>query len=197
MTQEEVHASLDAMLENQKSRNFLNHLVRAYMPVSNIEKVINKPEGDFKCAISREQLISTQEILDGVRTEEFKTDLMTSLKNMFDDKADKTTAMAKFIGEKKVGVTGKGTTTFLSVPVAQELVNWVMTKALSGDKHINWLIGSIKHASFMNRAASLNEKSKDKLEKIAEKNDRTAKYQLGDANGALAALKAKLEGSEK
>lgn len=197
MTQQEVHACLDAMLENQKSRNFLNHLVRAYMPVSNITKVDAKPEGDFKCAISRDTLISTQEILDGVRTEEFKNDLMTSLKNMFDDKADKTTAMAKFIGEKKVGVTGKGTTTFLSVPVAQELVNWIMTKALSGDKHINWLISNIKHSSFANRASSLNESAKNKLEKIADKNDRTAKYQLGDANSALAALKAKLEGSEK
>lgn len=197
MTQEEVHASLDAMLENQKSRNFLNHLVRAYMPVSNIEKVINKPDGDFKCAISRDTLISVQEILDGVRTDEFKADLMSSLKNMFDDKADNTTAMAKFIGDKKIAVTGKGTTTFLSVPVAQELVNWVMTKALSGDKHINWLIGSIKHASFINKGKLTNDKAKEKLEKIAAQNDRTAKYQLGDANNALAALKAKLEGSEK
>jgi hypothetical protein len=143
-------------------------------------------------------LISTQEILEGIHTEEFKADVMKSLKTMFDDNADKTTPMAKLIGEKKMGVTGKNTTTFLSVSVAHDLINWVMTKALKGDKHINWLIGNINHSSFIKRASSSNDNDlKRKAEKIAEKNDRTAKYQLGDANDALASLKAKLEKSEK
>jgi hypothetical protein len=30
MNQEQIHASLDKMLANPKSRNFLNHLVRKY-----------------------------------------------------------------------------------------------------------------------------------------------------------------------
>lgn len=198
MTQEQIHTYFDNMLENPKSKNFLNHLVRAYMPISNITKVMDKPEGDFKCAITRDDLISTQEILEGIHTEEFKADFMKSLKTMFDEKADKTTPMAKLIGDKKMGVTGKNTTTFLSVSVANELINWVMTKALKGDKHINWLIGGIKHSSFIKRASSSNDNDlKRQADKIAEKNDRTAKYQLGDANDALAALKAKLEKNEK
>jgi hypothetical protein len=57
MTTEEIHSSLDKMLENPKAKNFLNHLVRAYMPISNVEKVIDKPEGEFKCAISKDDLI--------------------------------------------------------------------------------------------------------------------------------------------
>lgn len=196
MTKEEVYASLDKMLENQKSRNFFNHLIRAYIPTSNIKNVLDKPEGEFKCAISRDSLISTQEILDGIHTEEFKSDMMTSLKTIFDDKADKTTPMAKLIGEKKLGVTGKNTTTFLSTQVAQDLVDWVMTKILIGDKHINWLMGSINQASFGRKVKSSNTSQK-KVEKTIEKNDRTAKFQLGDTNGSLAALKAKLENSEK
>ena len=185
MTQEQIHTYFDNMLENPKSKNFLNHLIRAYMPISNITKVMDKPEGDFKCAITRDDLISTQEILEGIHTEEFKADVMKSLKTIFDDKADKTTPMAKLIGEKKMGVTGKNTTTFLSV-------------ALKGDKHINWLIGGIKHSSFIKRASSSNDNDlKRQADKIAEKNDRTAKYQLGDANNGLAALKAKLEKTEK
>ena len=196
MTKEEVYASLDKMIENQKSRNFFNHLIRAYIPISNIKNVLDKPEGDFKCAISRDSLISTQEILEGIHTEEFKSDMMTSLKTIFDDKADKTTPMAKLIGEKKLGVTGKDTTTFLSTQVAQDLVDWVMTKILIGDKHINWLMGSINQASFGRKVKSSNTSQK-KVEKTIEKNDRTAKFQLGDANGSLAALKAKLENSEK
>ena len=196
MTKEEVYASLDKMLENNKSRNFFNHLIRAYIPTSNINKVFDKPEGDFKCAISTDTLISTQEILEGIHTEEFKSDMMTSLKTIFDDKADKTTPMAKLIGEKKLGVTGKDTTTFLSAQVAKDLVDWVTTKILIGDKHINWLMGSINQASFGRKVKSSNTSQK-KVEKTIEKNDRTAKFQLGDTNGALAALKAKFENSEK
>jgi len=194
MTEEEVYASLDEMLKNHKSRNFLNHLVRAYMPVSNIVKVIDKQEGDFNCAISRQPLISTQEILDGIHTDEFKADVMLSLKTMFDDKSDKKTAMEKLVDDKLIGLTGKNTTTFLSATVANSLVNWVMNKALTGDKHINWLIGSIRHSSFSTKANSLGDDAKKKLKKISDNNDRTAKFQLGDTNSALAALKAKMEG---
>lgn len=196
MTKEEVYASLDKMLENNKSRNFFNHLIRSYIPTSNIKNVLDKPEGDFKCAISTDSLISTQEILEGINTEEFKADMMTSLKTIFDDKADKTTPMAKLIGEKKLGVTGKDTTTFLSTQVAQDLVDWVMTKILIGDKHINWLMGSINQSSFGRKVKSSNTPQK-KVEKTIGQNDRTAKFQLGDTNGALAALKSKLENSEK
>ena len=194
MTTEEIHSSLDNMLDNPKAKNFLNHLVRAYMPISNIEKVMDKPEGDFKCAISKDDLISVQEILEGIQTEEFKNDLMKSMKTMFDENADKTTPMAKLIGEKKLGVTGKNTTTYMSVPVAQEFFNWVITKSLKGDKHINWLLGNIRRESFVNRAKNItDDKVQSTVRKIEKKADRTATFTLGDANGVLAQLKAKME----
>jgi len=194
MTVEEIHSSLDKMLENPKAKNFLNHLVRSYMPVSNIEKINDKPEGDFKCALSNDDLISVNEILEGVQTEQFKTDLMESMKTMFDEKADKTTAMAKLIGEKKLGVTGKSTTTFMSVPVAQEFFNWVITKSLKGDKHINWLLGNIRRESFLGRAKNItDDKVQSAVKKIEKKSDRTATFTLGDTNGVLAQLKLKME----
>ena len=194
MTVEEIHSSLDKMLENPKAKNFLNHLVRSYMPVSNIEKVWDKPEGEFKCAISKDDLISVQDIFEGIQTEEFKNDLMKSMKTMFDENADKTTPMAKLIGDKKLGVTGKGTTTYMSLPVAQEFFNWVITKSLKGDKHINWLLGNIRRESFVGRAKNINDdKVQSTVKKIEKKADRTATFTLGDANGALAQLKAKME----
>lgn len=194
MTTEEIHSSLDKMLENPKAKNFLNHLVRAYMPISNVDKVIDKPEGEFKCALSKDDLISVNEILEGIQTEQFKSDLMKSMKTMFDDNADKTTPMAKLIGEKKLGVTGKGTTTFMSVPVAQEFFNWVITKSLKGDKHINWLLGNIRRESFVKRAKNItDDKVQSTVSKLEKKADRTATFTLGDANGALAQLKAKME----
>ena len=194
MTTEEIHSSLDKMLENPKAKNFLNHLVRAYMPISNVEKVIDKPEGEFKCALSKDDLISVNEILEGIQTEEFKNDLMKSMKTMFDDNADKTAAMAKLIGEKKLGVSGKGTTTYMSVPVAQEFFNWVITKSLKGDKHINWLLGNIRRESFVKRAQNItDDKVQSTVKKLEKRADRTATFTLGDTNGVLAQLKAKME----
>ena len=198
MTQEQIHTYFDNMLENQKARNFLNHLVRSYMPVSNITKVSEKPEGDFKCVITRNELISTQEILDGLETQEFKDNFTKSLKVIFDENVDKNTAVEQLIGDKQIAVTGKDTTTLLSYSVARELINWITNKALTGDKHINWLIGKINHSTLVKRGhKSNNEAVKAKAQRIEDKNDNRAKYQLGDANSALAALKAKLEGSEK
>lgn len=194
MTVEEIHSSLDKMLENPKSKNFLNHLVRSYIPVSKIEKVWDKPEGEFKCAISKDDLFSVQDIFEGIQTEEFKNDLMKSMKTMFDENADKTTPMAKLIGDKKLGVTGKGTTTYMSLPVAQEFFNWVITKSLKDDKHINWLLGNIRRESFVGRAKNINDdKVQSTISKLEKKADRTATFTLGDANGALAQLKAKME----
>ena len=194
MTTEEIHSSLDKMLENPKAKNFLNHLVRAYMPISNVEKVMDKPEGEFKCALSKDDLISVNEILEGIQTEEFKNDLMKSMKTMFDDNADKTAAMAKLIGEKKLGVSGKGTTTYMSVPVAQEFFNWVITKSLKGDKHINWLLGNIRRESFVKRAQNItDDKVQSTVKKLEKRADRTATFTLGDTNGVLAQLKAKME----
>jgi hypothetical protein len=191
MTTEQIHASLDNMLANPKSKNFLNHLVRSYVPVSNVDKVWKKPEGDFKCSITKEPLISAQEIMDGIQTEEFKTDFMNNVKSIFDENYYKTSPFAKLIGDKKLGVTGKDTTTFMSYPVYQEFFNWVITKSLKGDKHINWLLGSIKRETFVERASEIEDKEvKEKAQKL-KKNSGSANYTIGDASDVILKLKEK------
>lgn len=198
MTQEQIHASLETMLANPKSKNFLNHLVRAYMPITNVTKVMDTPTGDFKCVITRDKLVSVQQILEGMETEEFKADLMTSLKNMFDEKADKTTPMAKLIGERKLGVTGKDTTTFMSYPAFQEFYNWVITKSLKGDKHINWLLGSIRRAAFIERAEKIGDSDvQQKVQNYKKKGQTSATFTLADSSDVLSKLKAQLEANEK
>ena len=195
MTQEQIHANLDNMLANPKSKNFLNHLVRAYMPVSNVEKVWNTPTGDFKCVLTREQLFSAQDILDGIQTEEFKGKFMDNLKSMFDENAKTTNPIAELVGDKKMGLTGKDTTTFMTVEAFQTFCDWVITKALKGDKHINWLIGGINRNSFMKRAENIQDTGvQNKVKNINKAENRTATYTLGDAaSEALLKLKEKLE----
>jgi hypothetical protein len=194
MNQEEIHVSLDAMLANPKSKNFLNHLVRSYMPITNVEKVWETPKGDFKCVLTKEELFSSQDILEGIHTEEFKTQFMDNLKTMFDENAKQESPMIKLIGDRKMGVTGKETTTFMSYQGFQSFYDWVITKSLKGDKHINWLIGNIRRESFVNRAENIADSDvQNKVKNINNSKNRTATFSLGDASEALLKLKEKME----
>jgi hypothetical protein len=196
MNQEQIHASLDKMLANPKSKNFLNHLVRAYMPISNVEKVWDTPEKDFKCVITRDPLFSAADILKGIQTEEFKADFMNHLKSLFSEEKVES-PISKLVGEKKMGVTGKDTTTYMSYPAFQEFYNWVITKSLNGDKHINWLLGSIRRTSFMERAAKIQDVGvQKKVEDFKKTTGSSSSYTLGDASDVLAKLKAKLENKQ-
>ena len=194
MTQEQIFASLDNMLANPKSRNFLNHLVRAYMPVSNVQKVWETPAKDFNCVITKEPLFSSQDILKGIQSEEFQTAFMENLKAMFDDKIELKSPIATVVGDRKMGVTGKDTTTFMSVPTYQAFCDWVITKTLKGDKHIIWLISGINRNSFMKRAENIqDEEVQNKIKSVNKAKDRTATYTLGDASEALLKLKQQME----
>lgn len=192
MTSEQIHASLDKMLANPKTKNFINHLVRSYIPVSNIEKVLETPKGDFKCVITKEVLVSVQSIFEGMDTEEFKKDFTEHLKSMFSEEKLET-PMSKLLGDKKLGFTGKDTTTYMSYTATQEFYNWVITKSLKGDKHINWLLGSVNRNTFIKRAANIEDQDVQKKVTNLKRVSGVSTYSLGDATDVLSKLKAKLD----
>jgi hypothetical protein len=196
MNKQEIFAKLDGMLADSKKRNFLNHLVRSYVPISKVEKVFDKPKGPFVCVLTNTKLFSIQDIFEGTQTEEFKKDFFDSLKIALDDKSPSITPIKKLIGERKLGLSGEKTTTFMSLDAFQEFFDWVITKSLSGDKHINWLLGDIRRESFLERAKQIgDEKIQNKVKKLEPKK-RGATYSLGDASEALLKLKEQLEKNE-
>jgi hypothetical protein len=195
MTNEQIFKSLDEMLTNPKKRNFLNHLVRSYLPITNVRKVDITPK-TFKCVLTNANLFSINDVLEGVETEQFKIDFMTSLKSIFDENAPKINPYINIVKDKELGVTGKETTTFMSYSAFQVFFDWVITKSLQNDKHINWLLGSIRRETFVNRAEGLNNPAlKDTIKKIKRDNNvfKTTSYSLGDVNDALLKLKAQME----
>lgn len=192
MTSEQIHASLDKMLANPKTKNFINHLVRSYIPVSNIEKVLETPKGDFKCVITKEVLVSVQSIFEGMDTKEFKKDFTEHLKSMFSEEKLET-PMSKLLGDKKLGFTGKDTTTYMSYTATQEFYNWVITKSLKGDKHINWLLGSVNRNTFIKRASNIEDQDVQKKVTNLKRASGVSTYLLGDATDVLSKLKAKLD----
>lgn len=199
MTQEQINATLDAMLENPKSKTFLNHLVRAYMPVTNVTKVMQKPKGDFKCVLTREPLQSVAEIQSAIVDEKVQAFFVENLGKALSSKTESVSELEKLIGNKKLAFTGKETTTFMSYQAFQSFVDWVITKSLNGDKHMNWLLGGIRRASFIERAETIQDGGVQKKVEAFKKagKPKTATFALSDSSDVLAKLKAQLESKGK
>ena len=87
----------------------------------------------------------------------------------------------------------------MSLPTFFVFYDWVITKSLTGDKHINWLLGGIRHKAFLERVEKIaNGEVQAKVSKMKKSDSGTkrASYTLADVNNGLAALKAKMEASE-
>lgn len=184
MTNEQIFKRLDEMLANPKSRNFLNHLVKAYFPIGKANRVIETPENNFKCVLTNEKLVSMNDALTIIVSDEFKTSFVDSLKVMFDESHEKKTVFKNFLGDKKLGLVGHETTTYMSYDAYLCFYDWLATKTLTGDKHINWLMSSIR---FKDRGGDKKATS-NKNQKIVP-----TTFSLGEVNGALANLKKQLE----
>lgn len=189
MTQEQTNNILDEMLANPKSKTFLNHIIRSYMPISKVEKVFDRPTGEFKCALSKATLFSMQDILEETKTEEFKEKFFKSL---VDIEKPLNSVVKELMGDRELGLTSKDTNTYLSLSTFSHFYDWVITKSLIGDKHINWLLGSIRRSSFIKRAENIQDVTVQTKVANLNKSNR-ATFSLGDTNDALAQLKAKME----
>lgn len=199
MTNEKIVDSLNAMLQNPKAKPFLNHLVKSYVPLKKVLKVMDTPTEKFKCVISTEPLCSVSDIMNTLETEENKDSFFKNLKNVLSDKDTDRNVISNLLDGKKLGVTGTDTTTYMSLPTFFVFYDWVITKSLTGDKHINWLLGGIRHKAFLERAEKIaNGEVQTKVGKIkkAESGTKSASYTLADVNNGLAALKAKMEATE-
>lgn len=144
MTATQIHEALDAMLANPKSKNFLGHLIKNYFPVTNVYKVLERPEGPFKCVLTKDNLVSTMEVATGLLTDEYSEEFNEYMLSSLDEGFNGKHPVLKVLNGRKIGYTGKETTTYMSYEALQEFYNWVMTKSLNGDKHINWVLGSVR-----------------------------------------------------
>ena len=99
---------------------------------------------------------------------------MEKLKIQFDSD------MFDFFGDKKMGLVGEKTDTFMSVITYQYFYEWAMVKVLNGDKHMNWVVKSMMGNGFSNK------------KEVKQKVNRTT-YSLGDVNDVLLKLKNKMD----
>jgi hypothetical protein len=191
-----THDKLDKLFADKKARNFINHLIRSYVPMNKVKKVMDVPEdkNKFKCVLCNQPLVSINELLDRLESDEHKNEFTDNLKNLFKDGDERYKVDEKLLGKQSLGVQGQNTDTYMSMEAFQEFYDWVVTKMLMGDKHINWVLGKINKNKFKDRAKHIDNLE---LEQEIEKTSTTKKatYTLGDLS-ALQELKRKMD-SEK
>ncbi len=198
MIQKQIFAKLDEMLAKPKSRNFLNHLVRSYVPSSKTDKVWEAPEGEFKCVLSGVELFSLDELYVQMHSEEYMKAFKKGMLMLLNENKHEN-PLFTLMGDKKLAITGTNTDTFMAADVYQSFMEWVITKSFKGDKHISWLLGSVRREQFLDVAQLSDDKQVANKAKDLEKQitkDNTTKYALGDANDALMKLKKQMEEKE-
>ncbi len=177
----EIHDSLDAMLANPKSKNFLNHIVRSYFPLTNVEKVWEKPVGPFKCLVTGVPLISIEEVLVGIQSEDYKMKFINNLKaSLKEDGTISTAPMSEILEGRVLGLRGKDTTTFMSYEGLQEFHNWLVTKLFKGDKHISWLLGSVGKKTLVKRAENIQDEEVQRKVVLIKKQEPKGAFSLGE-----------------
>jgi len=195
MVKDEINKKLDNIFENKKGRNFMNHLIRAYFPQSNVDKVFIKPKDKFKCVITNENLISVNTILNDIKDESIKDELFKYLHNMFNSDVEVDSLINKLINGRNIGIQGSNTDTFMSINTYIGFYDWVLAKFITGDKHISWLLKGVNKNDFMGKAENLQD---NEVQKVIKKKQRKedgnrATFSLGDLT-ALQELKNKMEG---
>lgn len=198
--QQEMIKKLDELYSNDKSKNFVLHMVRAYLPLTKASKVFIKPEklGKFKCAITGVKLISIDEIFQLMKGEEYQESLMDDLKYnaglALEGKElpeDYVNPLVKLANGRMIGFQGEETSTYLCQEAIYALFEWVSIKILNGDGKINWTVNKMKNSGLPN----LKKKGVLDKPKTSVPKPKRAVNTLGDF-GVLGQLKDKLTEQE-
>lgn len=170
MTSEIIQSKLDELLINPKTKNFINHLVRNYIPMSKISTVYEEPTKDFTCIITKKNLMS------GKNSSSSNEKLKEPVSSLPDD--------------EQLALTGQDTNTYMSYRTYKEFYKWVVNKVIVYDKHILWLMGDFNKREFIDKFNGIETKQQNNKNHIKPKTER-AKYTLGDL-GVLQELKNKM-----
>lgn len=177
MTSEQIYSKLDEQLANPKTKNFINHLVKNYIPINRVRKVEEAPKGEFKCTIVKNDLNSYEDFLKTNESVTQSAELKEPISNIIDN--------------NELALTGQNTNTYMSYKTYKIFYGWVVNKLTSGDKHVSWLLGDLNRRDFVNRFNNIETKENNKSHSKSSNNER-ATFALGDLS-ALQELKKKMK----
>lgn len=193
---------IQKLYEDPKSRNFVNHLIRSYLPVFKPQKVWafedNKPH---KCNVCNHELIDLGTVIGRMQSsDEFTKAMIEDMRKGLSGEEIKyeDRAIIKHITHGAIMAwKGEKTTTYLCQDCIKNLLDLVTTGILMGDKNLTWIVNQTRRDQVFNtfkESPVIDEEEKKKVEVIKKKADQK-KMTLGDL-GVLQALKEKMEKEE-
>lgn len=193
MNQKEIWKKLDNLYDNKKSQKFIDHLIKSYLPKNKIEKIVEKPKGRFRCALTNYNLVAIEDVFDEIGDDSKKKNKFGNfINNIFSDEPVNPPKL-NILKRKSIALTGEKTDTFLRYETFIAFFKWVQNKIIEGDKHIYWLIKQIQAEEDFEIKRTVDN-GKEKIEFV--KNNDRKKATFGDLD-ELHELKAKLKEQER
>jgi hypothetical protein len=199
---QEIFKKIDEMYNlvdedgKQKNKAFFSHLIRAYLPKNSVSVALVNPESKkikVKCVFTKKALITKEGVVKEMNSSAFERNLEDFLCSFDKDKGCfvSVTPMKQLLKGRVLALQGKDTKTYMSQESYATFINWVMTKYLSGDKNIIWLLNQMTKNPFH---PGITVKKKRKPQKKSFSTG-SKKSTLGDLS-ALQALKEKFKNEE-
>lgn len=155
----------------QKNKAFFSHLIRAYLPLKSVSVAEKKPESrktKVRCVFTKKPLITVEEAMEEATTDSFKNNIQDFLLSFDKEKGCfiSTTPMKQLFKGKILAIQGTNTKTYMSQESYSTFINWVMTRYLSGDGHIKWLLHQLSKNNFHPGISVSSKKRKNKKPRI-------------------------------
>jgi len=202
MDNQETFKKIDEMYnlvdENGKQKNkaFFSHLIKSYLPRNSVSVAMVNPESKkirVKCVFSKKNLVTAEGVIKEMKSDAFKRNFDDFLRSFDKEKVCfvSVTPMSQLLKGKVLALQGKDTKTYMSQESYITFINWVMTKYLSGDKNIIWILNQMTNNPF--HPGITVKKRKPKSTNYSTGGNK--KSTLGDLS-ALQALKEKFKNEE-
>jgi len=199
----EEKTAIQKLYEDPKSKNFVNHLIRAYLPINKPTKVWEfEDRKPHKCNVCSHDLIDLGTVIGRMQsTDEFMKDTIEHIRKGIAgvEVPREEVPIIKHITHGAIMAwQGEKTTTYLCADCIKELLDMVTTGILMGDKNIIWLTNQMKRDqvfTHFKESPVLNPEEKEKVEVIKKQADKK-KMTFGDLE-VLQQLKAKMEAEEE
>lgn len=205
MTEQEIYQKIEKIYSTDNGKKFISHLVRAFFPVNKAMFMLGietDKARTMKCCITGEQTYNKEDLLKHfigdkeIFMKKFK--LMTK-QALGDEEAKPDAELMQFDEEalklkRNLSVISLESDKVFSQIAWQQFANFVMTKLMMNDGHINWVLRDVRNKTIVKHIESKGHDVSQKEKKVIDKatRDGRAKFSLSD-NEALLKLKEKMK----
>jgi hypothetical protein len=197
-----MKTKVQELYDNPKSRGFVNHLIKSYLPSSKIQKVWNFEKGQKEaCNVCGQKLGAIGPMMKYL--DENKADLMKSFTLQLRKEVNgeevkrEDNIYVKALGKDKVlGMTAEKTDTCLCHQCCVDLLELTQNGLLMGDKNLTYQINQMQRDQIFDRfdeSPAIDDEDKAKVKEIKKKVNKDRKITTFGDLQALQDLKQKME----